>query len=133
MPYTLIEHTADTGIKVSAPAIGPLFEEAARGLADIMGARTHADDEKFTVEAQGIDREDLLVRWLQEILFLVEVRGFRLRNVSVKALTGTEIRAEVRGSYSGVPLESEIKAVTYHRLKIQEIDNGYEVSIIFDI
>jgi SHS2 domain-containing protein len=133
MPYILIDHTADTGIKITSPTIESLFDEAARALADLMGARTPAGSEKILIETQGFDREDLLVRWLQEILFLVEVKGFRLKEVSLKNLTDTEIRAFVFGAYSGGPLESEIKAVTYHNLQILEIDNGFEVSIIFDI
>ncbi len=37
MPYTLIDHTADIGIRVSAPSMEGLFEEAAYALADILG------------------------------------------------------------------------------------------------
>jgi len=134
MPYSMIDHTADIGIMVSAPALKDLYEESARAMIDIIGAHSiRKSREAMTIETQGIDREDLLVRWLQEILFLVEVRGFRIENITLEYLTDTDIRAQVTGEYSPDPLESEIKAVTYHNLQIREIDNGYEVSIIFDI
>jgi SHS2 domain-containing protein len=133
MPYTLIDHTADTGIKVNSSTLELLFTEAAGALADLMGARTSAADETIEIETQGIDREDLLVRWLQEVLFLVEVKGFRLKDAFIETMTDTELRADAVGTYSKALLESEIKAVTYHNLKIREIDNGFEVSIIFDI
>lgn len=134
MPYAMIDHTADIGIKVTSPTLKGLYEEAARAMVDIIGARSIPEShEPMTIETQGIDREDLLVRWLQEILFRVEVRGFRIEKICVERLTDTDIRAQVCGEHSDDPLESEIKAVTYHNLLIREIDNGYEVSIIFDI
>jgi SHS2 domain-containing protein len=134
MPYTMIDHTADIGIKVTSPTLKELYEEAARALVDIVGARSIPEShETMTIETQGIDREDLLVRWLQEILFLVEVRDFRIKKITVERLTDTYIRAQLYGEHSDDPLESEIKAVTYHNLHIREIDNGYVVSIIFDI
>jgi SHS2 domain-containing protein len=133
MPYILIDHTADIGIKVSSPTIESLYKEAARALVDLMGAGTVESNEEIMITAEGLDREDLLVRWLQEVLFLVEVKGYRLKDISIQRLTDTEMQAELRGAYSGEPLESEIKAVTYHNLQIREIDNAFEVSIIFDI
>lgn len=134
MPYSMFEHTADIGIRVSSSTLKDLYEEAARAMIDVMGARSSGKSRKITIiDAQGIDREDLLVRWLQEILFLVLVRGFRMEDIALESLTDTDIRAQAIGEHSADPLESEIKAVTYHHLHIREIDNGFEVSIIFDI
>ena len=134
MPYSMFEHTADIGIRVSSSTLKDLYEEAARAMIDVMGARSSGKYRKITtIDAQGIDREDLLVRWLQEILFLVLVRGFRMEDIALESLTDTDICAQVIGEHSVDPLESEIKAVTYHHLHIREVDNGFEVSIIFDI
>lgn len=132
MPYTLIDHTADLGMRVSAPTVIALFEEAALALVDIMGGRSSLGTTRLTVEVQGIDRVDLLVRWLQEILYLVEVRGLRIRGFEILDLTDTELRARAEGAYTGEPLEAEVKAVTYHNLQIREIDNAWAATIILD-
>ncbi len=132
MPYTLIDHTADIGMRVSAPTVTSLFEEAAYALVDIMSARTGKDDVHLRIETQGIDRVDLLVRWLQEVLYLVEVKGFRIKEVHVQKLLDTEIQAAAKGAYSDEPIEKEIKAVTYHNLQIQEVDNAFITTIILD-
>ena len=132
MPYTLIDHTADIGMRVSAPTVTSLFEEAAYALVDIMRARTGKDDVHLRIETQGIDRVDLLVRWLQEVLYLVEVKGFRIKELHVQKLLDTEIQAAAKGAYSGRLLEKEIKAVTYHNLQIQEVDNAFVTTIILD-
>ena len=132
MPYTLIDHTADMGIRVSAPSLEGLFEEAAYALADIMGARCGEGLQGVVVESQGIDRVDLLVRWLQEILYLIEVKGFRLRAVTIQRLTETLAIGVMQGAYTADPLTTEIKAVTYHNLDITSIDNVFMATIILD-
>lgn len=133
MPYTLIDHTADIGMRVSASSVGDLFVEAARALCDIMGGLAQHGQESVTVRAAGIDREDLLVRWLQEVLFVVEVKGFRVAGIDLQALTDTCMTAELRGSFSGARLKVEVKAVTYHNLEIACIDNAYVATIILDM
>ena len=132
MPYELIDHTADIGIRVSASSTEGLFEEATYALADIMGGRSDEGGEEVMVELQGIDLVDLLVRWLQEILYLIEVKGFRLRAVTIQRLTETLALGVIRGAYTAEPLTTEIKAVTYHNLDIAYIDNIFAATIILD-
>ncbi|HPI93074.1 MAG TPA: archease [Deltaproteobacteria bacterium] len=133
MPYTLIDHTADTGMRVSSPTVEGLFVEAALALCDIMGALTPGKGETAVVQVEGVDREDLLVRWLQEILYLVEVKGFRVAKAGLMELTDTDLRGELRGAYTGESLLVEVKAVTYHNLEIACIDNAYVAAIILDM
>jgi SHS2 domain-containing protein len=133
MPYTLIDHTADIGMRVSAPTIEGLFEEAAFALADILGGRSSEGENEILVRSQGIDREDLLVRWLQDILYLIEVKGLRFKTALIKNLTDVEAQGIVYGAYTGESLTSEIKAVTYHNLEIAYIDNAFVATIILDI
>jgi SHS2 domain-containing protein len=132
MPYTLIDHTADIGIRVSAPSMEGLFEEAAYALAEIMGGCSAQGGEEVMVESQGLDQVDLLVRWLQDILYLIEVKGFRLRAATIQRLTETLARGVIQGAYTSEPLTTEIKAVTYHNLDITSIDNVFATTIILD-
>jgi SHS2 domain-containing protein len=132
MPYELIDHTADMGIRVSAPSMEGLFEEAAYALADILGGRCGEGLQEVMVESQGIDGVDLLVRWLQEILYLMEVKGFRLRAATIQRLTETLALGVIQGSYTTEPLTTEIKAVTYHNLDITYLDNVFMATIILD-
>jgi SHS2 domain-containing protein len=132
MPYELIDHAADMGIRVSAPSTEGLFEEAAYALADVMGGRSDEGLQEVMVESHGLDRVDLLVRWLQEILYLIEVKGFRLRAATIQNLTETLALGVIQGAYTPEPLTTEIKAVTYHNLDITHIDNVFATTIILD-
>ena len=133
MPYTLVDHTADIGMRVSAPTVEELFVEAAHALCDIMGGLTDHGEDAVTVRAAGIDHDELLVRWLHEVLFLVEVKGFRVSGITLQDLTDTGVTGMLAGSFSGAPLLAEVKAVTYHTLEIARIDNACVATIILDM
>jgi SHS2 domain-containing protein len=132
MPYTLIDHTADIGMRVNGATLEALFRDAALGLCDILGAGTTRAALSVPVRSQGVDRDDLLVRWLQDILFLVEVKGFRVAAVEVAGVAESEADGILRGEYSAAPLQAEVKAVTYHGLAVERIDNGFAATIILD-
>jgi SHS2 domain-containing protein len=133
MSYELIEHTADLGIRVTAEDLPGLFREAGLALVDILGARCPEGQNSVEVSAAGLDRVDLLVRWLQELLYLVTVKGLRLHGITVQDLGEEQMKAVVQGAFGNTPLEKEIKAVTYHGLDIVQSGSGYEAAIIFDI
>lgn len=127
-----LEHTADWALRVWAPDFASLLETAAYGmkqLAEIKLARKRAYVCEMTLEAE--DREGLLVKFLSEILYCAEVEhaGFSHFEIHVD---GLRLRAIVYGA-SIVSQKKEIKAVTYHNLKIEETERGLEVEIVFDV
>lgn len=133
MTYRYIDHTADIGIHVVSENERGLFEEAARALIDILGASCPDKDlEHLKVAVEGLDRTDTLVRWLQELLYLIEVKDLRVFSLRVSTLQETSLEAELEGIHSPSRLRMEIKAVTYHNLEIAEVDNRVQATIIFD-
>lgn len=82
------------------------------------------------VAVEGIDPVDVLVRWLQELLYLMEVR--RLASGEVNGLRDTGLSALVAGEWAQDPPARGIKAVTYHGLEIRRIEDSFEAVIIFD-
>jgi SHS2 domain-containing protein len=127
-----VEHTADWGLEVWAPDLPGLIEESARGMYDLMGvvvsedARCHRQ-----LEIGSDDREQLLVSFLEELLFIADSEelafdGFMLR------LVDTNLQARLEGGLM-VERTKEIKAVTYHYLEIEESGRGLETRIIFDV
>ncbi len=133
MSYEHIDHTADLGIRVRAGDLKALFLDAGNALVDLLGASSADDSSVTDIAVEGIDDADLLVRWLQELLFLLDTRSFRVSSIRIREMAGTSLRAELAGSWSASPLSHEIKAVTYHGLDIRHIDNSFEATIIFDM
>ena len=127
-----MEHTADCGLEVWAPDLPGLMEEAARGLFELMGVEVSEESRCHRqLEIGADDREQLLVSFLEELLFIVDSEevafdGFLLN------LVETNLLARLEGGYI-VSRTKEIKAVTYHYLEISETKRGLETSIIFDV
>jgi len=125
-------HTADWELEVWAPDLPALFEQAARGMYAQAGMRletTPRQTRRFSLTA--IDAESLLVRFLEELLYLQSMEGLAFDdfNLHIKAHT---LQAELAGAHVS-KVDKEIKAVTYHHLKIQQGQRGLAVRIVFDV
>ena len=127
-----IEHTADWELEVWAPDLPALMEEAARGMYELMGVEVSEESRCHRqIELLADDREQLLVSFLGELLFLVEDEDLAFDGFLLK-VDDTSLLARLEGG-SIVSRSKEIKAVTYHRLEISETKRGLETSIIFDV
>lgn len=132
MSYTIIDHTADLGITVHAPDLLTLFTEAAQALVEIMGAKTRRPEREIMLTVEGYDREDLLVRWLEEIRYQIESHDISIARMTIDTLSAQRLEARIQASRRAAPLKTCIKAVTYHALEIREVDNRLQTTIIFD-
>jgi SHS2 domain-containing protein len=75
--YESFEHTSDLGLKVRGKNLVDLFEQAAAGFIELMiDPRTVRPARLLEVRTSGEEPEELLVAWLQEILFAFEAEGF---------------------------------------------------------
>lgn len=92
--------------------------------------------EEVDINAEAAELEPLLVRWLSEILFLVDAGGWAFADFEVWEVTGKR----VRGRGMGEPLDpdrhlvtGEIKAPTYHQLRVAEEGGAWVAQVIFDV
>lgn len=127
-----VEHTADWGLEVWAPDLVGLLEEAARGMFELMGVVVSEEDRCHReLEITADDGEQLLVSFLEELLFLTESENVAVDAFLLK-LVGDSVLARLEGG-TIVSREKEIKAVTFHNLEIVETERGLETRIIFDV
>jgi len=135
--YQLIEHTADIGIRIEAADLKGLFEKAAIAMFDIMAQRLENPGRKITtlkVTQSALDLEGLLVNWLNELLSLSATRGLIFTGFRIDDLNEKRIEAESEGEdIRGFKVSVEIKAATYHQLKITKTSFGWLAEVIFDV
>ena len=127
-----VEHTADLAIRVRGRTLADLFANAACGMAaQVAVPRDVAPTvtEQINLEAQDV--ETLLVAWLGELLYLGERQGCVFTEFDVAEVTGTRIRATVRGRPVAEHV-GHIKAVTFSELDIARSDEGFETTVVFD-
>lgn len=134
--YRLIEHTADMGIEATGENRADLFIQAARALREMISAAEAAPREERIVEVEGEDAAELMVRWLNEILFLFETQGFFPADFRIEEIGEKKVRARVAGEpfdHERHPVEREVKSVTYHQLEVGESGGTWTARLFVDL
>ena len=135
--FELLEHTADVGIRAWAGSLEEAFERATEGLAEVLGALRpgDGDGEPVPVEVTADDLGGLLVDWLNEVLWLREVRQAALAGVEVERVGDGVARGTVALASGGAaPDGTFVKAVTYHRLRVEpDPGGGWLVEVYLDV
>ncbi|MGD9319269.1 MAG: archease [Desulfobacteraceae bacterium] len=135
--YTLLDHTADLGIKVRGTDLKDLFEGAGSALMHLMvRAEIPSKTTSMKISVSGEDLADLMVRWLGEILYLFAGENLVVTSIRMDSVSASHLDATLET----VPFEPEIhetlreiKAVTYHQIQVTEKANGWEAKVIFDV
>lgn len=134
--YEQFPHTADIGMRAFGNSLKELFENAAFGmfdiLADLEGLKC---DLKEGVELAADNPEELLVAWLDELLYRFYTKHIILSRFEVTELTEKKLKAKAFGRAIGRNrnrLKTEVKAATYADLAIKKSGDGYSVEVIFD-
>jgi len=133
--YQALDHTADVSLRAWGPTLPALFEQATTGMmAQMLDLAAVPRTLRRRVRVEAIDRESLLVEWLNELLYLREVEGQTFVRARVTQLTDTALEAEVEGGeVAEAAVFHPIKAATYHDLAIRETPAGYEATIVLDV
>jgi SHS2 domain-containing protein len=135
--YETLEHTADIGIVAHGKDISEVFVNAAKGfLSLIVDPKQVEAEEKFDIEVSAPDREALLVNWMNELIYLVSAKEVLLKEFNVIELTDTSLKIKASGEKikkSKHHFKREVKAATYHKLKIERTDGEWQSQVIFDI
>ncbi len=135
--YEFFEHTADLGLRVRAPDLDTLFAEAAEAMfaAIVEDLATVEPRRRVDVNLTGDDREYLLFDWLKELLYHFDAEHLLFGRFEVH-LQGNELKGRAWGEPldpSRHALEHEVKAVTYHGLRVEQTPDGWLAEVIVDI
>ena len=135
--FEVIDHTADIGIVAYGTNIKQVFANAARGLFSLITELdTITEKEQHNIEITAPDREALLVNWLNELIYLFEAKEMLFNRFDITSLTDTELRATGYGEKIDLTkheLKTQVKATTYHMLKIEQTRSSWKAQVIFDV
>ena len=137
--YEFIEHTADVGIRVYGKDLKSLFKNVAVALFSLIVEFSHQPDkdQERIVRLEAETYEDLLINWLNELISVFFTYKFLPKSYNINISEGLpRLEARLTGAiydpYSK-PINMEIKAATYHNLKIERDSQGFRAEIIFDV
>ena len=134
--FELLEHTADVGIVAYGASIDMAFANAAKGLFSLITELVDVEEVLYRdIEINAQDQESLLVRWLNELIYLFDTENILFKVFDMQQLTSTYLKGVACGEQvdnARHKLKTGVKAATYHMLKIDEGD-GFKVQVLFDI
>jgi SHS2 domain-containing protein len=134
--FDVIDHTADVGIVAYGRDLREAFANAAHGMFSLIAEATEGNEDfRRQVDLHAPDREALLVDWLNELIFIFEVDHAILSSFEIHDVSENRLLARVGGHRidpTRDQLRAEVKAATYHSLRIEE-NNGFTIRVILDM
>lgn len=135
--FRILDHPADLGIEAYGKTLAEAFEQAALGLVFIIVDASRVEARECRkVTLQGSDLEQLLVRWLQEILYLFDGEHFIGGRFQISQLESGWLQAVVYGEPFDPKRHQtrmDVKAITYHQLEVREKTGKSGVRVFLDI
>lgn len=135
--FEIIEHTADIGIKVKSSTLAGLFKCAGLAIADISTEKQktqYPKKHKIVIRQKADNLEELFVNWLNELLSVSSVEALIFKNIQINQINENSVDAVAIGSdIRNYKLNTEIKAATYHQLKVKKTGRIWQAEVIFDV
>jgi SHS2 domain-containing protein len=135
--YEQTDHTADLGLKIFGNSLLDLFENAAYALCDILTDISKVSPvTKQTFYFQRDTTEELLVEWMGDLLYIFETEGLLFSRFNIRLSNKNSLSAEAEGEFFNSAIhtiKNEVKAVTYHKLKIEEKNGLWQAEVVLDI
>ncbi len=134
----ILDHTADLALRLQAPDERSLFQLGAVAVYQQVGRIVPGTGESkiYRIALKAGTWEELFHDWLAEILYWLQVREIMFHRYDFEILNETHLKSVAEGKKIDVEksaFQCEIKAVTYHRLKVEKIPEGVTATVIFDL
>ena len=134
--FEIIDHTADVGIIAYGTDIRQAFANAARAMFSLITELDEVEEIIYRdIELTAPDQESLIVKWLNELIYLFDTENIIFKRFDITQLNSTQLKARSYGekvNSSKHQLKTGIKAATYHMLRINKGD-GCRIQVLFDI
>jgi SHS2 domain-containing protein len=135
--YRINKHQSEIAVRVTGTSQADLFINSAFALFDVMADMKAIEvKERLPLEVEGSDRDDLMVNWVRELLYLYQSSGYLLREFRVREVKDTIVRAEVGGEKIDPDrheINQEIASIAFHKSRMEKTGNQWTAHLIFEI
>lgn len=135
--YRITPHHSELAVKVFGSSQVELFQNSGWALFDVT-----TDIEKIEtkdcvpLEVEGTDRDDLLVNWVRELLYLYQGSGYLLKEFRISELGDKLVKAEACGEKIDPDrheIKSEIMAIAYDKSRMAKTGDQWTAQLIFEV
>jgi SHS2 domain-containing protein len=134
--YELLEHTADIRIRVKAKTLEELFINASLAVFDIISERKSSSESitEAIITQEAENTEELFINWLNELISLSAAREIVFTDFKFQKLTKNKLQALAFAEpASCFEIKTEIKAATYHGLKLSGRKGAFLAEVVLDV
>jgi len=135
--YQVLEHTADIGIRVKSPTLEGLFKNAGLAITNLSVEKQKIQDSqkhKIVITQKANNVEELFINWLNELLSASAAEGLIFEEIKINQINENFVDAIAIGTdLRNYKMNLEIKAATYHQLKVQKSGSLWQAEVIFDV
>ncbi len=137
MTWETFEHQADLGLLVHGTSGPELFAEAALAFFSLVCDLDRVEErDRYELAGEAGGVEELLVDWLNDLVYLFEGEGVVCRRIALPVWSVTSYRAELFGEPADPGrhnLRGVVKAATYHGLSVTQDESGWHARVILDV
>lgn len=133
--YSILDHTADTGIEAHATSLAGLIEALATGMFALVAEDLAGSHGTARIEVSADNETDLVYEALSELLYRSELDGLAFHRFEVALEDERKLKISATGArldqlqLTGPP----IKAVTYHDMSVSQNSDGWHGRVYFDV
>jgi SHS2 domain-containing protein len=135
--YRLMTRQSELAVKVVGNSQADLFANSAFALFDVMTDLEKIEvKERLPLEVEGADRDDLMVNWMRELLYLYQGSGYLLKEFQIREVRDTFVKADVCGEKIDPDrhdMKKEVTAVAYHQSRMEKTGNQWTAQLIFEV
>lgn len=134
--FETFEHRADMGIRGYGTSLEEAFANGAKALFSVMVDIDNVDArEEYSLECSADDTETLFVEWLNSLLSVADSEGVVFSRFQLK-IEGNKLKGSATGERLNADKHKpvvEVKAATYHMLRVEKTDGGYSAQCVVDV
>jgi SHS2 domain-containing protein len=135
--YRVTAHQSELAVKVFGSSQVELFQNSGWALFDVTTDIDTIDcKDSVPLEVEGTDRDDLLVNWVRELLYLYQGSGYLLREFRINELGDKLVKAEACGEKVDPDrheIKKEVVAIAYDKSRMAKTGDQWTAQLIFEI
>ena len=136
MKYKFLKHTADLKFQAFGKTKEEMFTNSFLALRSVIKSNLAKPEVEKKIKIKGRDFENLMYKFLEEVLFLLDSEGFLANKISEIKLDNKNntITAKLSGQFiEGCKIFNDIKAVTYSEMKISKVKGIWTAQVVLDV